>query len=94
MGRPATGHKLTYVHGITITNYKKFLGYHFSHFYHSMKLNQNKWRFDLYLFSKVKCEEPGEEPFHIIEEYYDLDNFRETWGKGIHIIMIDFKDKN
>lgn len=94
MGRHAIGHKLNYISGITLANSKKFFKYHFREFFHSAVGNPKKWRYDIYVLGQVKIEEDGVYNTYDLEDCFDLSEFKEYWGNGFHIIIMDCKHKN
>lgn len=95
-GQNRPGRRLNYVSGISIHQAKKFFAYHFKEFFYLIKRNEEEWRYDIYILKTWNeiDEDTGKKVIYKFEDFYDLDEFKDYWGKGFHIIFLDAKDSD
>lgn len=85
--KPAGERKLNYIKGISVHQAKHFFTYHFGKFFYQIKRNNEEWRYDVYLIKEINS---GNETI-LLKDCFDLDEFREYWGNGYHLIIVDIK---
>lgn len=92
MGRNFMGHKLNYINGITLASSKKFFKFYFKEFYHSSKGDKANWRYNIFVLKKAKIEEDGKLVTYKIEDCFDLEEFKQYWGKGFNVVMVEYEN--
>lgn len=80
-----------YANGMTIFSAKKWFEYTFREFFHLVKKNDEERRFDIFLFDKVQYKDKS---IQTIDEAFDLEDFREFWGREFHLVILDVKIKS
>lgn len=82
--------KINYVGGISIHQARKFFKFYFGSFLYEMKKNNGEWRYDLYLMKSIyQLNEEGKKESIDLKDCFDLNEFKQYWGPGFHLIIVD-----